>query len=169
MISALILSDGDPQALAATIAALVPGVAEGVIADAVVLVRGTPSPPAIDALADAAGATLVSPAPGEDPWRAGARAARRDWLLLLQAGDVPLEGFSRPLERFAGTAPTHAPGALGRMRREEAGVVATILARLRGRSRRPSAGDLVHVSHLAEAARPRIVRLAATLVREGRA
>ncbi|WP_029030893.1 hypothetical protein [Salinarimonas rosea] len=168
MISALILSDGDPQALAATIAALVPGVAEGAIADAVVLVHGTP-PPAIEALADAAGATLVALAPGEAPWRAGARAARRDWLLLLEAGDVPLEGFSRALERFAGTAPAHAPGALGRMRREVAGLLAGFVARLGAGAQRPRAGDLVHASHLDEGARPRVVRLAATLVREGRA
>ncbi|GGK26248.1 hypothetical protein [Salinarimonas ramus] len=164
MITALILANGAPGALAATIASLVPGVADGAIADAIVLVRGTPDA-AHEALADAAGADLVSLAPGEDPWRAGAARARRDWLLLLESGDVPLEGFARPLERFAGSAPA-APEALGRLRRADAGLVASLLARLGMEARRPRSGDLVHARHLEPGARPRIARLAATIARE---
>ena len=50
------------------------------------------------AVADAAGATLIVAERGS--WKAGARAARRDWLLCLDDGDIPQEGWIRVLDRF---------------------------------------------------------------------
>ncbi|MGJ3262953.1 MAG: hypothetical protein ACFE0R_06935, partial [Salinarimonas sp.] len=81
--------------------------------------------------------------------------------------DVPLDGYARALERFAGPAPAHAPAALGRLRREPAGLRARVRAWLTAGIRRPRAGDLVHASHLEPGARPKVVRLPATLAREG--
>jgi len=164
MITALILAGDDPRPLAATISALVAGVADGVVTDAVVI-AAAPAP-ALEALADASGAALVVHAPGEDPWRAGARAARHEWLLCLEAGDVPLDGWIRALERFAGPASAGAPPALGRLHRRADGILPRLAATLAARSSRPRAGDLVHARHLTDGARPKVVRLHASVARE---
>ena len=98
MISVLVRAARDTEALGVTLGALVPGVAAGLVGDAVVL--ATTPDDVIARIADAMGATLVRPRPGDDPWRSGAAAARRDWLLCLEAGDVPTEGWIRALDRF---------------------------------------------------------------------
>lgn len=164
MITALILAGDDPRPLAATMSALVSGVADGVVTDAVVI-ADAPAP-VLEALADASGATLVVRAAGEDAWCAGARAARHDWLLCLEAGDVPLDGWTRALERFAGAAPADAPPAFGRLRRRVEGLLPRLRAALAAADRRPRAGDLVHASHLKPGARSRVARLHATIARE---
>jgi hypothetical protein len=163
MITALIRAGDDPRPLAATISALVAGVADGVIGDAVVI--APTRAPALEALVDAAGAALVIVDDGADPWRAGARAARRDWLLCLDAGDLPLDGWARALQRFAEAAPAGAP-AIGRLHRRVEGVLPRLAAALAARRHGPRAGDLVHASHLKPGARPRLVRLAATVARD---
>jgi hypothetical protein len=143
MITALILTDGQLEPLAATLAALVPGVAEGLVADAVVLSAG--DDPAVAAVADGVGAAHVPATPGT-AWAAGAAAARRDWLFCLEAGDVPQAGWIGAVEAFLAQAP--GPG-LGRARRD--GLLSQapfIWERLLGaRAVRP--GDLVHRSLLA--------------------
>ncbi|MEE7450661.1 hypothetical protein MRF4_24245 [Methylobacterium radiotolerans] len=106
----------DPDAidrLADTLSVLVSGVAGGLVGDAVI-VAGRDSE-AVAAVAEATGATLVLHRVG-NPYAAGAAAARRDWILCLEAGDVPAEGWIRTLDRFVGTARPET--ALGRLRVE---------------------------------------------------
>src|SRR3954471_18529433 len=112
MITALIRSDGALDALALTLAGLVPGVAEGLVADAVVLVGE--SLDEVSFVAEAVGAKVVV-ASGAEAWAAGARVARRDWLLCLEAGDVPVDGWIGALERFV--AHQGEGARLGRVRR----------------------------------------------------
>lgn len=151
MISALIhvARPGDPVAvdrLADTLAALVAGVAAGLVGDAVIIVPARN--PAIETVAEATGATLVVRRPGLGPWLAGAEAARRDWVLCLEAGDVPAEGWIRTLDRFIGTARPEI--SLGRLRRPHAALPTRIAAR--GERvvgvRRPRAGDVVRRDRL---------------------
>jgi hypothetical protein len=152
-------------ALADTLSALVGGVAAGLVGDAVVIV---PAPdPEIAAIAEATGAALVVAPGGTDPWRAGAAAARRDWVLCLAAGDVPAEGWIRALDRFVGTERDGA--VVGRLRRPR-GPIARLAAAARGLARPgrgPRAGDLVRRAQLLGPApsRPRVRRLAASLER----
>src|SRR3954465_12614716 len=110
MLTALIHSEGPPDALAATLASLVPGVVEGLVGDAVIVARQ--AAPATAGIAEVAGAKLVVAPDGADPWRAGAAQARREWLLCLEAGDVPGEGWMRAVDRFL--AATRGSQPLGR-------------------------------------------------------
>src|SRR4051794_3871036 len=98
MITALILADGPVEALALTVAGLVPGVVEGTIADAVVITARPRED--LARVAEAVGAKIAVSAPGMSPWLEGAKLARREWLLCLEAGDVPVEGWMGVLERF---------------------------------------------------------------------
>ncbi|WP_232629385.1 hypothetical protein [Methylobacterium sp. Leaf118] len=146
MISGLIhvARPADPamvEGLADTLSALVAGVAAGLMGDAVI-VAGAASE-ALETIAEGSGARLVLRQAGTNPWSAGARAARRDWLLCLEPGDIPSEGWIRSLDRFVGTARPDV--GLGRMRRPHA----RLPTRLAARSERvlgaaqPRAGDVV--------------------------
>lgn len=161
MITALVHHRGGNVALlGATLSALVTGVAQGVVADAVVI--APEASPDVATIADAAGATFVVAA--SEPWRTGAQAARRDWLLCLEAGDVPIDDWPRTLDRFCALAGNGA--AIGRLVRVPARPrdwLALPFARL---GSGPRAGDLAHRRHLEEGARPRIDRVAVRLVRE---
>ena len=84
MITALIRADGRIEPLAATLAALVPGVAEGLVADAVVIAAKHDAETA--AVAEGVGAAHVVSAVDGEAWAAGAALARREWLLCLEAG-----------------------------------------------------------------------------------
>ena len=151
MITALVSTVGGPEALATTLSALVPAVADGLIGDAVVLAR-SPDPQA-ERIAEAVGATFVVAPAGEDAWRAGAAASRRDWVLCLEAGDIPSEGWIRALDRFVALAP--ADRRFGRLPRRHATLAArmrSLLAVMRSREVRP--GDLIHRS-LLQASAPR--------------
>src|SRR3954466_12648867 len=75
MITALIRSDVALDALAVTLAGLVPGVAEGLVADAVVLVGELRED--VFFVAEAVGAKVVV-ASGAGSWAAGAKVARRE-------------------------------------------------------------------------------------------
>ncbi len=127
--------------LADTLGALVAGVAAGLVSDAVI-VAGAENDE-VATVADATGAALVVRPRGASPWLTGARSARRDWVLCLEAGDVPAEGWIRTLDRFIGTARPET--ALARLRRPQSGLPARLI--LRGESvlgvARPRAGDLV--------------------------
>lgn len=165
MITALVLVERGLEALAATLAALVPAVADGLVADAVVLVRAPDAE--VAEVADAVGASLVVVPGGDDPWRAGAALARRDWLLCLQDGDVPLGDWARTIERF------FAFGAAGRdlarlqRRPHGLGGRAALLWEERFGARQARPGDLVHRRFLSSAKRARPVRLRAAVEREG--
>lgn len=146
MISALIhvAKPADPDIvdrLADTLGALVEGVAAGLVGDAVIIAPA--HDPALDAVAEATGATFVIRGRGAAPWSAGAKAARREWVMCLEAGDVPAEGWIRALDRFVGTVRPDV--VLGRLRRSHAGLPARLAAK--GESvigvRVPRAGDLV--------------------------
>jgi hypothetical protein len=101
MISAVVFAQSSVDALAATLGALVAGVADGLIGDAVIV---TASPdPAVAQVADAVGARLL--VAEDDPWRRAAAMVRGDWILFLEAGDVPGEGWIRVLERFVALSP----------------------------------------------------------------
>ncbi len=158
MITVLVRVTHGPEALAATLSALVPAVAAGLIGDAVIL-AGKPDE-TLAKVADAVGATLVV---GQGAWTEGAKAARRDWLLCLDDGDVPQEGWIRVLDRFV--ALSKPEQGLARMRRRRAGVaraLTNLFADVKVR-----AGDLVHRRVLLNEVRPRMpVRLSATIERD---
>ncbi len=136
MITVLVRVTHGPEALAATLSALVPAVAAGLVGDAVILSRGQDE--TVAKVADAVGATLIV---AEDAsWTHGARAARRDWLLCLDDGDIPQEGWIRVLDRFVGLAKPER--GLARLQRRRTGLLGR-LANLLGRSS-VRAGDLVH-------------------------
>ena len=166
MITGLVLAVRGPEALAVTLSALVPGVVEGLIGDAIILARR--ADPDIAKVAEATGAALVIAKPGGDPWRTGAALARRAWMLCLESGDVPAEGWVRALDRFV----TLGAGdrRFGRLTRRPATLGArwADLVDAGFGARRVRAGDLVHRSLLEEgglrAARP--VRIAATVARD---
>lgn len=95
MLTAVIRADGSPQALAATLSVLVPAVAEGFLGHAVIV------DPAgnleIERIADATGARYLSG--GGEAWQRGAGEARGDWIVLLDAGDVPQTHWVETAER----------------------------------------------------------------------
>src|SRR5438552_18417120 len=98
MITAIILAGDDIEALGGTLSGLVPALARGVLRDGVVVDRSGQGDVAL--IADAAGTAYVRLPDGGDPWRLGARHGRGDWLLLLEAGDVPDGAFVAEAERF---------------------------------------------------------------------
>ena len=97
------------MALAATLGSLVEGAAAGLIGHAVVILPGLPGQPEhaaqLAALADATGAELVM-ASGDvqADWQHAAHAARGDWVLVLNAGEVFTHGWIAAIERHAMTS-----------------------------------------------------------------
>ena len=84
MLTAVIRSDGSQQALAATLAVLIPAVAEGFLGHAVIV--------------DTTGARDLR-ADKTSAWRNGAAGARGDRLVLFEAGDVPQAHWVQAVER----------------------------------------------------------------------
>jgi len=159
MITVLVRVTHGPEALAATLSALVPAVAAGLIGDAVILTDRQDE--TLAKVADAVGATLMVAQRGS--WTEGAKAARRDWLLCLDDGDIPQEGWIRVLDRFV--ALSKPERGLARMRRQRAGVVNALLNLVARSSIR--GGDLVHRRVLMNEVRTRMpVRLSATIERD---
>ncbi len=159
MITVLVRVTHGPEALAATLGALVPAVAAGLIGDAVILADRPDE--TLAKVADAAGANLVIAQRGS--WAEGAKVARRDWLLCLDDGDIPQEGWIRVLDRFVALSrPEH---GLARMRRQRAGMVDALVSLFARSSVR--GGDLVHRRVLLNEVRARMpVRLSATIERD---
>ena len=157
MITVLIRVTHGPEALAATLSSLVPAVAAGLIGDAVILAAEQDDE--LMQVADAAGANLIE----SSAWADGVKAARREWLLCLDDGDIPQEGWIRVLDRFVGL--TKPEQGLARMRRQRAGLMGRISSLLAGPSVR--AGDLVHRRVLLNEVKARMpVRLSATIERD---
>lgn len=96
MLTAVIRSNGSPQALAATLAVLIPAVAEGFLGHAV-LVDAIGSPEA-ERAADATGACYLR-ASHERAWPDAATKARGDRLVLFDAGDIPQSHWIQAVER----------------------------------------------------------------------
>ena len=163
MITALIRVRRGPEALAVTLSALVPAVTAGLVGDAVILAERHDD--AVALVADAAGATLI--VADDASWRAGAGAARRDWLLCLDDGDVPQEGWIRVLDRFISMG--MADQGLARLRRQRTGMLGAALEAVGGLMGRTSvgAGDLVHRRVLLSGRKARApVRLQARIERD---
>lgn len=96
MLTAVIRADGSPRALAATLAVLIPAVAEGFLGHAVIV--DTVGAPDFERVADTTGASYLRANPAE-AWRNGAAAARGDRLVLFEAGDVPQAHWVQAVER----------------------------------------------------------------------
>jgi hypothetical protein len=158
MISAVVRVEHGAEALAATLSALVPGVADGLVGDAVVLAAAPEGP--VAEVADALGARLMV---GVDrSWASGAQAARRDWILCLVDGDVPVDGWVGALDRFISASP--AERRFGRLARRRAPFAERLVGILGFREVR--AGDIVHRDLLlrgAPAGRP--IRVSAAIER----
>jgi len=111
MISAIIRAGRGSEALGATLAALVPAVADGVLRDAVVVdEQGSAETYEI---ADAAGTRYLKIASGEDVWCRGAEEVRGPWLLLIAAGDLPEPAWTAAAERFIRAAGPDGSAAAG--------------------------------------------------------
>ena len=166
MITALVRVERGVEALGVTLAALVPAVADGLIADAVVLSRTGDAE--IATVADAAGASLVTLAAGAEswdagPWSAGLAVARRDWLLCLDDGDVPAGDWARTVERFLASGGSRHQLARMRRRPQALGLRAVSIWERRFGTRRARAGDLVHRRFLSAGLRERPVCLPAVI------
>ena len=109
MLTAVIRANGRAEALAATLSVLIPAVAGGTIGHAVVI--GVGADGETERLADATGASYVAARNGAG-WTLGIERARGDWVLLLEAGDLPephwVEGVERHL-LVAAAAPALMP------------------------------------------------------------
>lgn len=103
MISVVIPTLDSERLLVPTLAALVPGSAEGLIREVVLADGG--SRDATDKIADAAGCETVSGPPDAGARLAAAVAATRgDWLLFLEPGAVLEDGWTREVGWFTGSA-----------------------------------------------------------------
>ncbi|MCU4179038.1 glycosyltransferase family 2 protein [Bosea sp. BH3] len=149
MLTAVIRADDSARALAATLSILIPAVAEGFLGHAVIV--DAAGAPEIESIADTTGASYLHASPAE-AWRQGAAAARGEWLLLLDAGDVPQAHWAQVVERHLLIAPERpallplrsAAGSLRERaaisfgaRRLRAGLVVPKAAVLAGRLGRP--------------------------------
>jgi hypothetical protein len=166
MLTALIHAKRGPEALAVTLSSLVSGVAEGVIADAVVIADA--HDPELMRISEAIGAEFVVSQPGELLWICGARRARREWTLCLEAGDIPLEGWIGAVDRFAFLAAREGY-PIGRLARRSSSLTewfADFRARL---SSQPRAGDVVHISRLSGRSKiaRKVARIDAHVARQG--
>lgn len=157
MISVLVRVEHGVDALVVTLSALVPAVADGLLCDAVILVKA--ADPAVERVADALGASVV--VDSEGAWAQGARQAKRDWILCLADGDVPSDGSIRALDRFiALSAPER---RFGRFRRA-AGLRQVALDLFAPPGIR--AGDFVHRSLLVAGEVRRPHRIGAVIARD---
>jgi hypothetical protein len=96
MLTAVIRSNGSQQALAATLAVLVPAVAEGLLGHAVIV--DTVGAVDTERAADVTGARYLR-ASHAQAWQDGAACARGDRLVLFDSGDVPQAHWVQAVER----------------------------------------------------------------------
>ena len=133
MLSVVIPTLNAEKSLAATLAALVPGVVDGLVREVIISDGG--STDATLAIADEAGCTVVSGPAGRGGQLArGAAAARGGWLMFLH-GDTVLEtdwqremaGF---LARHVGGGTIEPPAAAFRYRLDDQGPAPRLLERI---------------------------------------
>jgi glycosyltransferase involved in cell wall biosynthesis len=99
MISVVIPTHNSAAQLPRTLAALVQGAADGLIKQ--VIVVDAASTDDTVAMAEAAGCEVVRSEPGRArQMRAGAQAARANWMLFLHPGTALSAGWSEEVERF---------------------------------------------------------------------
>ena len=100
MLSVIIPTEGVEQTAVATLAALVPGAAAGVVREVLLVDRSGTG--VIERVADVAGCRFL-PFEGSRAaaLAAGARQARSPWLMFLHAGAVLDSGFVTIGPRFA--------------------------------------------------------------------
>lgn len=98
MLTAVIRADGSAKTLAATFSVLVPAVAEGFLGHAVVVDASRGGAAEVERLSEAMGADYLS-AGAAQAWQRGAALARGDWLVLLDAGDVPQPHWTQAVAR----------------------------------------------------------------------
>jgi len=96
MLTAVIRAGASVPALAATFSVLIPAVADGFLGHAVVV--DAVGDAELENLADATGASYLRSA-GAEGWHLGAAQARGDWLVLLDAGDVPQAHWVQAVDR----------------------------------------------------------------------
>ena len=99
MLSVIIPTDGIEQPAVATLAALVPGAAAGVIHEVLLVDRAGTE--VIERVADVAGCGyLTSTGSRAAAMAAGARASRSPWLMFLHAGAVLDSGWIEETQQF---------------------------------------------------------------------
>jgi hypothetical protein len=90
MLSVVVLARGDERSVVATLAALVPAAAAGLVRDVLLVDRAGGA--SMERVADVAGCHLLVESGADGALlAAGAKAARSNWLLFLRAGAI-LEG-----------------------------------------------------------------------------
>lgn len=99
MLSVIIPTDGLEQPAVATLAALVPGAAAGVVREVLLVDRADTD--VIERVADIAGCGfLISQGSRATAMASGARAARSPWLMFLHAGAVLDSGWIEETQQF---------------------------------------------------------------------
>lgn len=130
MVSVIIESRNEGEALALTLAALVPGALEGILGDVVVLTDADDEETRL--VADAAGCTRVTKGVAE-----AIAAARGDWLLLLEPGARPTGDW---IEAIGAHAANETRPACFRL---SGGWASSLVAMLRGGQSSPLAAGLL--------------------------
>jgi hypothetical protein len=99
MLSVIIPTDGDERSAVATLAALVPGAAAGIVREVLLVDRSTAG--AIERIADVAGCRFLAfDGSRAASLAAGAREARSPWLMFLHAGAVLDSGWIEETTQF---------------------------------------------------------------------
>jgi glycosyltransferase involved in cell wall biosynthesis len=102
MLSVVIATNNAERTLAPTLAAFVPGAVAGIVSEVIIADSG--STDGTLAIADAAGCTVVPAASSAGGLRAGAAAARAQWLMFVRPGFVPEPHWMHAVERFLATS-----------------------------------------------------------------
>jgi glycosyltransferase involved in cell wall biosynthesis len=150
MISVLIETRNDEAELAHTLASLVPGAVEGVVREVIVCDRGSTDGTA--SVAEQAGCIFLPDASTES----GVRAARGDWIMVLEPGARMASGWVEPVRDHISVSPLAA--AFSRSSQ----TALPIWARLFRRRRKFAEGLLVPKPEFASAGR-RPLRLRAEI------
>src|ERR1043166_8300174 len=99
MLSVIIPTEGVEQPAVATLAALVPGAAAGIVKEVLLVDRGGSG--VIERVADVAGSrSLATDGTRAAALAAGARQARSPWLMFLHAGAVLDSGWIEETTQF---------------------------------------------------------------------
>jgi cellulose synthase/poly-beta-1,6-N-acetylglucosamine synthase-like glycosyltransferase len=122
MLSAVIETRNEAEALARTLAALVPAAVEGLLGE-VIVCQAMPSEP-VRFIADHAGCRIAA-----GGFVAAFETARGDWFLLLEPGAVPLEGWIEAVGRHA--ASSDRPARFSRSRSARMPLLRKLFARPR--------------------------------------